>query len=103
MKKFLFYLVFVFQFSELLAQPYSFSWKEPNLYREYGFNYISPVKDQGEQGPCGIFAAIGGIEAMSQIYYHKPSSVAPFINLSEAEMYSKCSQYGRFDAAASVR
>jgi len=102
MKK-LFFLLFYFEGIILIAQPSYFSWKRPNSGTNIGFNYISPAKDQGEQGPCGIFAAVGGIEAMSQIYYHKPSSVAPFINLSEAEMYSKCSQYGRFDAAASAR
>ncbi len=102
MKKVFFYLAFVFLGSELFAQPYSFSWQEPNPYKSTGFNYISPAKDQGEQGPCGIFGAIGSIEAISQIYYHKPSGSGTFLNLSEAEIYSLCSGYGRFEGAANA-
>lgn len=86
----------------LFAQPSIFSWQKGVAQMPSGFNYISAAKDQGEQGPCGIFAAIGGIEAMSQIYYHKPSGSGAFLNLSEAEMYSMCSGYGRFDGAANA-
>lgn len=89
MKKLLF-LLFCLEHIILFAQPSFFSWQKGVTGTPPGFNYISPAKNQGEQGPCGIFAASGGIEAMSQIYYHKPSSVSPFLDLSEAEMYSEC-------------
>ncbi len=86
MKKiFVLYLILL-NFSTLLAQPTYFSWKKPNFGWEQGngFNYISPAKNQGEQGPCMIFAAVAAVEAMSQIYYHKPSGSGTFLNLSES-------------------
>ncbi|MDP3432112.1 MAG: hypothetical protein Q8T04_03970 [Bacteroidota bacterium] len=82
--------MFYFEGIILFGQPSYFSWQKPSAGTNMGFNYISSAKNQGEQGPCEIFAAIGGIEAMSQIYYHKPSSVSPFLDLSKAEMYSEC-------------
>ena len=82
------------------CQPSSFSWYNPN---NSNLNYISPYKDQGEQSPCGIFAAIAAIEAMSHIYYNK---AFPYnsggIDLSEAEMYSMCSGYGANLGAANA-
>lgn len=83
MKKLLL-LLLCFVHIVLFAQPSIFSWQKGVAQMPSGFNYISPAKDQKEQGPCGIFAAIGGIEAMSQIYFHKPSLPNPFLYLSEA-------------------
>lgn len=95
-------LLFLFAFFISNCQPLSFSWFSDD--DEIRYNYISPAKDQGEQGPCGIFAAVGAVEALSHIYYNKPfSSSLGGINLSEAEIYSGCSGYGRFEAAASAR
>lgn len=51
-----------------ICQPSSYSWYNPN---NSNLNYISPYKDQGEQSPCGVFAAIAAIEALSHIYYNK--------------------------------
>lgn len=83
------------------SQPISFSWYNGDNPTQ---NYISPAKDQGEQGPCGIFAAVGAVEALSHIYYNKPfHHLNNGINLAEREIYSWCSGYGRFDAAASAR
>ena len=79
----------------LLAQPSFFSWQRPQNGDNRGNNYISPAKDQGEQGPCRTFAAVAAVEAMSHIYYNKPFSYTTNgIDLSEAEIYSGCSGFG---------
>jgi hypothetical protein len=98
--KFILTLLVIIVVINSYAQPTAFSWYNSNNPTK---NYISPAKDQGEQGPCGIFAAAGAIEALSHIYYNKPfSSSLSGLNLSEAEIYSGCSGYGRFLAAASA-
>jgi len=87
----------------LLAQPTFFSWQRPGTGVNKGNNYISPAKDQGEQGPCAIFAAVADIEALSHIYYNKPFPInSSGLNLSEAEMYSICSGHGMVEGAANV-
>ena len=53
------------------SQPPTFSWYNSSNSNR---NYISPAKDQGEQGPCRIFAAVAAVEAMCHIYYNKPFS-----------------------------
>ena len=74
------------------SQPTSFSWYSDD--EDERNNYISSAKDQGEQGPCGIFAAVGAVEAMSHIFYNKPfNSANNGVNLSEAEIYSGCLGY----------
>jgi hypothetical protein len=73
MKK-LFFLLFCIQSIILCAQPSYFTWKKLDSGDNKGFNYISPAKNQREQGPCMIFSAVAAVEAMSQIYYHKPLS-----------------------------
>nr|WP_319269231.1 C1 family peptidase [uncultured Draconibacterium sp.] len=75
------------------CQPTSFSWFSDD--DEKRFNYISPAKDQGEQGPCHIFAAVAAVEAMCHIYYSKPFPHGnDGTNLSEREIYSWCSGLG---------
>lgn len=83
------------------SQPNSFSWF--SSYPTQRFNYISPAKDQGEQGPCRTFAAVAAVEAMSHIYYNKPFSYTTNgIDLSEAEIYSGCSGFGGPTGSASI-
>ncbi|NEW84949.1 MAG: C1 family peptidase, partial [Mariniphaga sp.] len=82
------------------SQPATFSWYSKQLTKP---NYISLAKDQGEQGPCAIFAAVAAIEALSHIYYNKPFPYnLSCLDLSEAEMYSICSGYGRLEGAANA-
>ena len=78
---------------DVLCQPSTFSWFSDD--EEERFNYISPAKDQGEQGPCRIFTAVAAVEAMCHIYYNKPfPSGTNGTDLSEREIYSWCSGYG---------
>lgn len=65
------FLLFAFFISN--CQPSSFSWFSDD--DEIRYNYISPAKDQGEQSPCHIFAAVAAVEAMSHIYFNKPFSI----------------------------
>jgi hypothetical protein len=71
MKTILIVILLFFGLLGVISQPASFSWN--NRHRgyiqgtSYFKNYISPAKNQREQGPCGIFAAIAGAEAMAQI------------------------------------
>lgn len=98
MKKIYLFLFVFFNLSIATAQPAAFTWTNSS-----GTNYISPAKDQCEMGPCSIFATVAAVEAMSHIYYNKPFSVAPnILNLAEAEIYSGCGGYGRFDAAPGI-
>lgn len=94
-------LAFLFVVVNSFSQPSSFSWYNRDTVR---LNYISPAKDQGEQGPCRTFAAVAAVEAMSHIYYHKPfgHSSGDGIDLSEAEIYSGCSGFGASLGSASI-
>jgi hypothetical protein len=60
MKKLIF-LLFCFENIILYAQPYYFTWKRPDSGNNKGYNYISPAKNQGEQSPCKIFAAVAAV------------------------------------------
>lgn len=87
---------------DVLCQPSTFSWFSDD--EEERFNYISPAKDQGEQGPCRIFTAVAAVEAMCHIYYNKPfPSGTNGTDLSEREIYSWCSGYGGPLGSASFR
>jgi hypothetical protein len=100
MKKLIFLLLVLFEVILLHAQPDEFTWSARS-----DTNYISPAKDQCEQGPCGIFAAVAAVEALSHIYYNKPfSAIYPYneLDLAEAEIYSACGGYGRFIAAPGI-
>lgn len=86
---------------DVLCQPSTFSWFSDD--EEERFNYISPAKDQGEQGPCRIFTAVAAVEAMCHIYYNKPfPSGTNGTDLSEREIYSWCSGYGGPLGSASI-
>ncbi len=96
--------IFTVIFSAIMTVAYcqsqTFSWYNQNNSSR---NYISPAKDQGEQGPCRTFAAVAAVEAICHIYYNKPfSSGTNGINLSEAEIYSGCSGYGASTGSASI-
>jgi hypothetical protein len=87
MKKSILLLLSLLEVIILCAQPSEFKWRARS-----DTNYISSAKDQEEQGPCGIFAAVGAIEALSHIYYNKPfsvSSVPNTLNLAEEELKNK--------------
>ena len=91
--KLLITLFFLVLFYIANCQPSSFSWFSDDDNIRY--NFISPAKDQGEQGPCRIFAAVAAVEAMSHIYYNKPfHHESNGINLAEREIYSWCSGFG---------
>jgi hypothetical protein len=62
-------IVFIFVIVNAFSQPSSFSWHNKDTIC---LNFISPAKDQGEQSPCRIFAAVAAVEAMCHIYYNKP-------------------------------
>ncbi|HCI54983.1 MAG TPA: hypothetical protein DFI01_03545, partial [Bacteroidales bacterium] len=79
-KYFLIFCFFLVNFS-LFAQPSEFTWS----YRHKIQNYISPAKNQREQGPCGAFAVVGAVEAIAQIYFNK---TWPMLDLSESNIYS---------------
>ncbi|MDP2338460.1 MAG: C1 family peptidase [Bacteroidota bacterium] len=99
MRTLIFITVLIFSLKSY-SQPSTFSWFN---YQSSKPNYISPAKDQGEQDPCAIFAAVAAIEALSHIYYNKPFPYnSSCLNLSEAELYSICSGYGRFEGAANA-
>jgi C1A family cysteine protease len=98
--KLLFSLIILVSFSITYAQPPSFSWYNSN---NSNLNYISPAKNQGEQSPCHIFAAVAAVEALSHIYYNKPFAHASNgLDLSEREIYSWCSGFGGPQGSASI-
>ncbi|MGC9355245.1 MAG: C1 family peptidase [Mariniphaga sp.] len=86
-------LTLIFVVIDTFSQPSSFSWHNKDTVR---LNFISSAKDQGEQGPCRIFAAVSAVEAMSHIYYNKPfgHNSGNGIDLAEREIYSWCSGFG---------
>jgi hypothetical protein len=99
----LIFLLFCFENIILYAQPYYFTWKRPDSGNNKGYNYISPAKNQGEQSPCKIFAAVAAVEAMSHIYYNKPFPISSSgIDLAERELYSWCSGYGGPNGSATI-
>ena len=98
--KFLLTFFFIVTVINSYSQPTAFSWYNSNNSTQ---NYISPAKDQGEQSPCHIFAAVAAVEAMSHIYYNKPfHHLNNGIDLAEREIYSWCSGYGGPLGSASV-
>jgi hypothetical protein len=73
----------------LLAQielPKSFTWADRHhLNSQEYYNYISPIRDQKEGGPCNIFASVAAVEAMIQIYFNREW---PNLNLAESNIYN---------------
>lgn len=65
----------------LFSQPANFTWKDRHNGK---YNYISPPKDQKEQGPCRIFASVAAVEAIAQIYFN---DTLP-LDLSESNIYN---------------
>lgn len=93
-------IVFIFVIVNAFSQPSSFSWHNKDTIC---LNFISPAKDQGEQSPCRIFAAVAAVEAMCHIYYNKPfHHESNGINLAEREIYSWCSGFGGLLGSASI-
>lgn len=86
----LLYIIVLMCFSLYLkAQvPASFTWQT----RHGSYYYVSEAKNQQIQGPCGVFAAIAAIEAVSQIYYN--NGQYNLLDLSEAYVYNDNSQNG---------
>jgi len=89
MKKVIIILIITWGGYFLSAQPVNFSWnkrhqnpKKPGVF----INYISDAKNQKEQGPCGAFASVAAVEAITQIYFNKTS---PVLDLSESNIYSE--------------
>jgi|GEM_PF-5570587 hypothetical protein len=65
----------------------NFSWGSFN-----GKTFITASKDQKEQGPCHIFAALAQVESMYELLYFRPGSTS--LDLSEYQMYSRCIEAG---------
>lgn len=71
MRKFILFLNLLLLNCLIVAQPSAFTWSERHLHPEKGsYNYISPAKDQKEQGPCNVFASVAAVEAMVQIFFN---------------------------------
>jgi hypothetical protein len=60
MKKIMFLVLMSIQVNAFASiYPATFSWKK----------YVTPVIDQVRQGPCGVFAAVGGMESVYKLSY----------------------------------
>jgi len=57
--------------------PSNFDWRD-----RHGENWMTPVKNQGNCGSCWIFAPIGAIEAMTNLYFNDPD-----LNIILSEQY----------------
>lgn len=60
-----------------IQTPPSFDWRNHN-----GYNWMTPVKDQGWFGTCWAFSAVGTVEAMENIWRNNPN-----LNLDLSEHY----------------
>jgi len=69
MKKLTILAIFIIFNFPLIAQPSFFSWQRPESGINKGNNYISPAKNQGEQSPCKIFAAVAAVEAINSLLH----------------------------------
>lgn len=59
--------------------PDSFDWRE-----QHGQNWITPVRNQGACGSCGIFAVTGAVEALVNLYFNQPID----LDLAEQDIVS---------------
>ncbi|OQW93460.1 MAG: hypothetical protein BWK79_11020, partial [Beggiatoa sp. IS2] len=57
----------------------NFSWGN-----RHGENWITPVKDQGGCGSCGVFASTGALEAVTNVYFNQHLD----LDLSEQDVIS---------------
>jgi hypothetical protein len=87
MKKILLILNIYLICLSLFAQPSTFSWALRHGRGTPNYSYISPAKDQGEQGSCHAFASVAAVETMAQIYFNKLDA-NPGLNLSERLLYN---------------
>ena len=63
----------------------SFDWRN-----RHGKNWMTPCKDQGKSGYCTVFAVIGALEAVANLYYNKKIDM----DLSEQDVvYSYARKY----------
>ncbi len=81
----------------LFGQPSDFTWAS-----RHGESYIKEPQDQGIQGPCHIFAAVAGVEAVAQIYFNRFISQSPILDLSEAHLSFDNCGLGCTSGASSV-
>lgn len=65
---------------ELAALPTQLDWRSKN-----GYNYVSPIKDQGNCGSCWAFASVAALESQYAIANGSPGS---FLDLSEQILVS---------------
>ena len=81
-RRIILFIILLIPFTFSNSQPSSFTWQ----YRHSEWkNPISPAKNQGENGPCSIFAAVAGVEAMTSLYYVLNGTQ---IILSESSIYN---------------
>ena len=66
--------------AQALSSPASFSWGN-----NFGYNWITPIKDQGGCGSCWAFATMASFEARERIRVNKPNL---FIDFSEQQAVS---------------
>lgn len=70
--------------------PTSFDWRNHN-----GYDWITPVKNQGGCGSCWSFGTVGITEAMYNIRKNNPELD---LDLSEQYMVSNCHSYGIYQS-----
>lgn len=87
MKKLILIFLSILPCCYLTSQPRTFSWNNRHGNANGGIDYVSPAEDQKEQGPCGIFATVAAVEAVTQIYFNNAGAD---LNLSEGNLYSTC-------------
>ncbi len=59
--------------------PDSFDWRD-----QHGHNWVTPVRNQGACGSCGIFAVTGAVEALVNLYFNQPID----LDLAEQDIVS---------------
>jgi hypothetical protein len=82
----IFFLDMLMCFGLFAQLPESFSWADRHhLGPNDSYNYITTIKDQGDNGPCNIFASVAAVEAMSLIYFNRESAN---LDLAESHIYN---------------
>ncbi len=84
MKKLLIFIIALILLSiPVLALPTEFDYRDHN-----GQNWMTPVKNQGSCGSCGVFATLGSVEALYNIERNDPNFD---LDLSEQHLVSNYS------------